>query len=95
MIVTPELLSIKRSEWECYIDTPDTVIALVNTGFLEILNTTHSPVWAQKRIYDFFSDNDYDKYGFNDSECNQCATNVINKYYNSSINRWAFLELCK
>ena len=95
MIVTQELLSIKRSEWECYTDTPDTVVVLVNTGILEILNTTNSPVWAQKRIYEFFTDNNYDQYGFNDSECNQVATDVINKYYNSSINRWAFLELRK
>jgi len=92
MIVTQELLSIKRSEWECYTDTPDTVVALVNTGILEILNTTHNPVWAQKRIYEFFTDNDYDQYGFN---ITKVATNVINKYYNSSINRWAFLELRK
>lgn len=90
MIITQKILSVKRSEWECHTDTPDNVITTINRNFLDILNTTNSPVWAQKRIYDFFTDNDYNKYGFNATEGNQVATDVINKYYNSDINRWAY-----
>jgi hypothetical protein len=82
-------LEIKRSEWECYTDTPDVVIEEVNELFLEILNTTQSPVLAQKRTYDAMFD--YRQYGFMDSECSQCITDVINKYYNSNIDRWAVL----
>jgi len=93
MIISREKLEIKRSEWECYIDTPDVVIEEVNELFLEILNTTHSPVLAQKRTYDAMFD--YRKYGFMDSECNQTVTDVINKYYNSNIDRWAFLSYNK
>ena len=89
MIVTLEKLEVKRSEWECYIDTPDVVIETVNELVLEILNTTHHPVLAQKRIYDALFD--YREYGFTDSECNQVATCIINKYYNSYIDRWAHL----
>ena len=91
MIVEQEKLVIKRSEWECHIDTPDVVIEQVNKEFLEILNTTHSPVWAQKRFYEFVDG--YDQYGFRDSECNRVATDVINKYYNSNITRWDFLDI--
>lgn len=94
MIVTREQLDIKRSEWECYTDTPDAVIDEVNEIVLEILNTTHSPAHAQKRIYDALYDNDkFRDFGFSDSECCQCATDVINKYYNSNIDRWAHLNL--
>ena len=93
MIVTLEKLEVKRSEWECYIDTPDVVIEAVNELVLEILNTTHHPVLAQKRIYDALFD--YREYGFIDSECNQTATDVINKYYNSNIDRWAHLSYNK
>jgi len=90
MIISREKLEIKRSEWECYIDTPDAVIEEVNELVLEILNTTQSPNLAQKRTYDAMFD--YRKYGFMDSECNQTATDVINKYYNSNIDRWAVLS---
>jgi len=89
MIISRKKLEIKRSEWECYIDTPDVVIETVNELVLEILNTTHHPVLAQKRIYDALFD--YREYGFTDSECNQVATCIINKYYNSYIDRWAHL----
>jgi hypothetical protein len=89
MIITREKVSISRSEWECYTDTPDSVIDVINKEFSEILLTTTSPVYAQKRIYDFCAK--YKEWGFIDSECNQTATDVINKYYNSSIDRWAVL----
>jgi len=89
MIISRKKLEIKRSEWECYIDTPDVVIETVNELVLEILNTTHHPVLAQKRIYDALFD--YREYGFIDSECSQVATCIINKYYNSYIDRWAHL----
>ena len=91
MIITREQVSIKRSEWECYIDTPDSVIDIINKEFSEILSSTTSPVYAQKRIYDFCIQ--YTQWGFNDSECNQVATNVINKYYHSNIDRWAMLDV--
>jgi len=92
MIVTQEQLVIKRSEWECYTDTPDKVINKVNDRFLDILNYNTNPIIAQKRIYNYLYEN-HREWGFSDSECNQCATNVINKYYKCNIDRWASLTL--
>ena len=93
MIIEQNKVSIKRSEWECYVDTPDRVIELVNDAFGVILQTSRSPVYAQQRIYQFCQQEEYRVWGFSDSECNQCATDVINKYYKSDIDRWAFLSL--
>ena len=92
MIITREQVSIKRSEWECYIDTPDSVIDTINAEFSVILMSPTSPVYAQKRIYEFLYEN-YREWGFSDSECNQVVTNVINKYYQSNIDRWAMLDV--
>ena len=91
MKIEREQVSIKRSEWECYVDTPDYVIDAINKEFSEILMSTTNPVYAQKRIYAFCSD--YKEWGFIDSECNQVATDVINKYYQSNIDRWAMLSV--
>ena len=91
MIISREKVSISRSEWQCYIDTPDSVIDIINEEFSEILLTTTSPVYAQKRIYDFCAK--YNEWGFSDSECNQMATDVINQYYKSDINRWQMFSV--
>lgn len=91
MIINREEVSISRSEWECYINTPDSVIETINKEFSEILLTTTSPIYAQKRIYDFCAK--YKRWGFMDSECNQTATDVINKYYQSNIDRWEVLNM--
>ena len=95
MIVTPEKLDISISEWECYDNshtrTPQSVVDTINAEFSRILNTSTSPRYAQSRIYHFLSA--YSDYGFSDSECHETATNVINKYYNSNINRWEFLSI--
>ena len=93
MIVTQETINISRQEWECYIHTPDAVIATINKEFSEILNTTTSPRWAQRRIYNFIDDYGHDVFGFADSECNQVITDVINKYYKSNISRWDCIGL--
>lgn len=93
MIVTQETINITRSEWECYINTPDVVIATLNKELSEILNTTSSPRWAQRRMYNFIDDYGYNEWGFADSECNQVITDVINKYYKSNISRWESIGL--
>ena len=95
MIVTSEKIDISISEWECYDNqltrTPQSVVDTINAEFSRILNTTKSPRYAQSRIYHFLSG--YMDYGFSDSECHQCATDVINRYYQSNINRWEFLSI--
>ena len=84
-------VTLKRSQWDCYVDTPDSIIATVNGFFSSVLDSSLDAVTAQKRIYDFMSL--YKEWGFNDSECNQAATDEINKYYKTNIDRWAILAL--
>lgn len=90
MNIQASKVEVSRKEWECYVDTPDSIIKDVNSGITEILMTTHNPVMAQKRIYDFLDL--YRTYGFRDSECDRAATDIINAYYKSHINRWASFQ---
>lgn len=89
MIIQASKVEMSRDEWDCYSFTPDAIIADVNTGITEILMTTHHPVTAQKRIYEFLYS--YRMYGFRDSECDRAATDAINAYYKSNISRWEHL----
>ena len=95
MLVSPHKVQLSISEWDCYDNsscrTPQEIVDTINQEFSVILDTTPSPRFAQKRIYDFLYQ--YREYGFSDSECNQVATNVINLYYKSNIDRWAFLSI--
>ena len=84
-------VTLKRSQWDCYVDTPDSVIATINGFFSRVLADKTDPVVAQKTIYKFMEL--YREWGFSDSECNQAATDEINKYYKTSIDRWAMLAL--
>lgn len=89
MIVTPQEIVISIEEWECYSDTPQGVVDKINAEFRVVLNTNTSPSWAQKRFFSFLDT--FANYGFRDSECCQVATDVINRYYCSSIDRWEHL----
>ena len=95
MLITPHKVELSIEEWECYDNeltrTPQEVVDIINREFSIILDTTHSPRYAQARIYHFLSE--YADYGFSDSECHQVATNVINLYYKSNIDRWEFLTM--
>jgi len=83
-----------RTEWECYSKTPDSVIEEINALVYAVITTNTDPVVAQKIIYDTIYANEmYRKYGFRDSEGDQCTTNIINEYYGSDIDRWANLSL--
>jgi hypothetical protein len=80
-------------EWECYSGTPNHVIEEINALVYSVVTTNTDPVVAQKIIYDTIAAKGYGKYGFRDSEGDQCTTNIINKYYSSNIDRWANLSL--
>jgi hypothetical protein len=82
-------IKLKRSEWECYTDTPDAVIKTVNKQFTTVLKECNTPVLAQHKMYQFL--NDYKEWGFRDSECNQVVTDVVNNHYKTNINRWESL----
>ena len=84
-------VTLKRSQWDCYRDTPDGVIDTINGFFTSVLDSSLDAVTAQDRIYKFMGL--YKEWGFSDSECNQVATDEINKYYKTNIDRWAMLAL--
>lgn len=83
-----------RDEWECFVNTPYAVIQEINALVYAVITTNNDPVVAQKIIYDtIYANETYRKYGFRDSEGDQCTTNIINRYYGSKIDRWANLNL--
>ena len=84
-------VTLKRSQWDCYVDTPDIIIATINGYFSRVLDDCLDAVTAQDRIYKFMEL--YKEWGFSDSECNQAATDEINRYYKTRIDRWASIEL--
>jgi len=83
------IVKLKRSEWECYTDTPDGVIDTVNGYFTDVLRRCNTPAFAQHEMYKFL--NLYAEWGFRDSECNQVVTDVVNKRFKTNINRWESL----
>lgn len=83
-------VQLKRSQWECYIDTPDSIIATINGYFTRVLVDCMDPITAQAKIYGFMDM--YSEWGFSDSEPHQSATNEINKYYKSNIDRWESMK---
>ena len=79
-------LDIKRSQWECYTDTPDSVIETINAYFGYVLTTNDNANDAQAEMYHFL--NMFTEWGFRDSECDQCTTDNVNKFYKSNLSRW-------
>ena len=79
-------VNLKRSEWQCYLDTPDEVIEKVNKFFTYVLPKCDTPVLAQRIMYEHLDR--YVQWGFLDSECCQVATDTINKHFKSDIDRW-------
>lgn len=82
-----------NKDWECYSHTPENVIKEINSLVYGVITNNSDPIVAQKIIYDTFESRGYGKYGFRDSECDRCTTNIINQYYGSNIDRWANLRL--
>ena len=80
-------VELKRSEWECYTDTPDSIIDTINAYFSYVLQTQTNCFDAQAEIFRFM--NMFSEWGFMDSEPMQAATNAVNKRYKTNITRWA------
>lgn len=87
MIIKQSKIELDHKDWDCYSFTPNAIVEDVNKGVVDILKSTHNPVLAQKRVYDFLEL--YKFYGFRDSECENAATEVINTYYKSNIGRFS------
>ena len=86
MNFTPQIVNLKRSQWECYIDTPDTIIETINNYFSFVLQSRDTALEAQAEIFKFM--NMFSEWGFYDSECRQAATDTINTHFDSSLSRW-------
>lgn len=83
-------VTLKRSQWECYVDTPDGVIETINAFITRILLDETDAVEAQTKAYNFMDL--YKEWGFSDSEPSQAVTDVINKRYKTNIDRWECLK---
>ena len=86
MNFTPPIVHLKRSEWEAYIDCPDTIIETINHYFSFVLQSRDTALEAQSDIFKFmftFRDS-----GFYDSEPRQVATDIINTHFGSNLSRW-------
>ena len=83
------IINLKRSQWECYIDTPDSIIETINSYFSYVLQTRENAFDAQTEIFKFLEL--HSEWGFYDSECLQVATDTINKHFKSNLTRWSQL----
>ena len=82
-------ITLKRSEWECYIDTPDDVLDKVNSFFTLLLADSDDAINTQSVMYRYLGV--YSEWGFCGSECNEVVTQTINKYYGTKLDRWSCL----
>tara|TARA_R110001592_G_scaffold57542_1_gene174808 strand:+ start:115 stop:393 length:279 start_codon:yes stop_codon:yes gene_type:complete len=79
-------VNLKRSEWECYVDCPDTVIETINTQLSDIFKCESDPLEAQRLSYEFMSL--FKEWGFSDSEPMQALTDRVNYIFKSNLDRW-------
>ena len=79
-------IELKCSQWECYIDTPDTIIETINHYFSFVLQSRDTALEAQAEIFKFMCM--FSEWGFYDSEPRQAATDTINTHFGSSLSRW-------
>lgn len=80
------ILSFTKDDWEAYLDSPDSVVGLVNMKLLEAIEDNYDAYHAQGQIYQYLDKLSED--GYADSEPRQFVTNVLNKVYGSDIHRW-------
>ncbi len=83
---TLPMVQLKRSEWECYIDTPDTIIETINQYFSFVIQSRNTGLEAQNEIFKFMCM--FSEWGFYDSEPRQVATDLINHTYKTNLSRW-------
>lgn len=83
---TPRIVQLKRSQWECYTDTPDSIIETINHYFSYVLVNYANAFDAQAEIFKFL--NFFSEWGFYDSECLQVATDTLNSHFKSNLSRW-------
>lgn len=72
-------LPMTREDWECYLDTPQEVVDLINTGCQRVLAVSDDPESALRRVYLVL--NEFVEYGLRDTECDHVAVKIVNNYF--------------
>ena len=76
-------------DWECYLDTPQEVVDLINTSCQKALNASQNPHIGLRRVYMVL--NDFVEFGLRDTECDHVAVKVVNTYFKDQpdVNRYS------
>lgn len=72
-------VTLTKDDWQCYVHTPDWVINDINQEFDFVLASSKTAGEAQYRIFQMLDN--FDMYGFRDTECNHVATDTVNKHF--------------
>ena len=71
-------LPMSREDWQCYLDTPQKVVDLINTSCQRALDASQDPHTGLRRVYMVL--NDFVEFGLRDTECDHVAVRV-NAYF--------------
>jgi hypothetical protein len=82
-------LPMSREDWECYLDTPDEVVELINSFCQKALDTAEDPKSALLCIYQVL--NNFVEFGLRDTECDHVAVKVVNAHFKDQpdVNRYS------
>ena len=76
-------------DWQCYLDTPQEVVDLINTYCEKALKRSKDPKSALRCIYLVL--NNFVEHGLRDTECDHVAVKVVNNYFKDQpdVNRYS------
>jgi hypothetical protein len=82
-------LPMSRDDWQCYLDTPQEVVDLINTNCQKVLDRCNNPESALRCIYLVL--NNFVEHGLRDTECDHVAVAVVNAYFTDypDVNRYS------
>ena len=82
-------LPMSREDWQCYLDTPQEVVDLINTSCQRALKASRDPHTGLRRVYMVL--NDFVEFGLRDTECDHVAVAVVNAHFKDQpdVNRYS------
>ena len=72
-------LPMSLKDWQCYLDTPQEVVDLINTYCQQALERSKDPKSALLNVYTVL--NNFVEFGLRDTECDHVAVRVVNAYF--------------
>ena len=69
-------LPMSLEDWQCYLDTPQEVVDLINTLCEKALKRSKDPKSALFNVYTVL--NNFVEFGLRDTECDHVAVRVVN-----------------